>query len=503
MMKVVTTQTMRDFDRTTIQNGTASEVLMYRAACGIKDAMCRHLDLSDKEILILCGSGNNGGDGYALALLLSPICKGVSILPVTGPAKSKDAKYFEAQCLQYGVAIKREADELSCDVAVDAVFGAGFDGVLPEKVAEVFRKISKISCYTVAVDIPSGIDSDGGYVDPFSLKADLTVTFHCRKRGHVLPYTAARCGIIEIADIGLDDYKTAEDWHYIDDTDVKEKLPTRDDCGHKGTFGTLVSIVGCKRYQGAATLSAMASLRGGCGILEVIVPEIIAPIVSAKINSGIVVGASCSKDGLFDKSALQILKNELEERKPTAVLFGSGIGKGEANEEILLHLLASDIPLIIDGDGLGYLVSHLEKLKQRKAPTILTPHVGEFSRLCNRSVETVIEDFQCLGSDFAKENNIILVLKSDTVMIAGKRGEVSFLRNPNSGLAKGGSGDVLAGLIASFAAQGICAEDSALLGVYFHSLAAKLAATECGKYAMLPDDVLKNIPRAILPFEKN
>ncbi len=502
-MKIVTTETMRDFDCITIQNGTPSEVLMYRAACGVKDAMLSYTDLSRCDILILCGSGNNGGDGYALALLLAPICKSVSVLPATGAAKSDDAKYYESQCLQYGITFRDSADDLKCDVVVDAVFGSGFDGELPECIADIFRKVKKYSPFVVAVDVPSGMDGNGEYVDKNCLAADVTVTFHCRKRCHVLPYTAAFCGKIEVADIELTDYISDTAWHYIDETDIKEKLPRRSDFGHKGTFGTLISVVGCKKYQGAATLSAMASLRGGCGILEVLVPDLIYETVAGKINSGIVIGCPCSADGFFAKDALQVLSDEMLARNPKAVLFGSGVGKCDAANEIASFLLQTDIPLIIDGDGIGCLSNHLELLKIRKATTIITPHVGEFARLTNRTVENVLQNFYEVASAFAKEYHVTLVLKSDTTVIAAKDGSVSFLRNPNSGLAKGGSGDVLAGLIAAFSAQGICAEDSAILGVYFHSAAAKLAAQQFGKYAMLPDDVIQNISRAIFPFEVN
>ncbi len=274
---------------------------------------------------------------------------------------------------------------------------------------------------------------------------------------------------------------------------VKAHLPHRPDNAHKGTMGTLCSITGSYGFSGAAVLSAKAALRSGVGLLFQIIPEAIYPVYAASVYESVCVPVSGSALGTVSPADLDAIQNTVD--RASAVLIGCGMGNTPATAAVLRAVISrSRVPVIIDADGINALSLHKDILDAAHPPLILTPHIKEFSRLTGLSVSEILSDQQGAAERFIKDHpDLVLVLKSHRTVIASK-GETCLNTAGNSGMAKGGSGDVLAGIIASLTAQGANPADAAAMGVHIHALAGDLAAQRFSKTAMLPSDIIACLP---------
>lgn len=281
---------------------------------------------------------------------------------------------------------------------------------------------------------------------------------------------------------------TALDLRYL-----REHLPHRPDNAHKGTMGTLCSITGSCGFSGAAVLSAKAALRSGVGLLFQIIPEAIYPVYASSVYESVCVPVTGSALGTVSPADLDAIQNTVD--RASAVLIGCGMGNTPATAEVLRAVVSrSRVPVIIDADGINALSLHKDILDTPKPPLILTPHIKEFSRLTGLSVSEILSDQQGAAEQFIREHpDLVLVLKSHRTVIASK-GETFLNTAGNSGMAKGGSGDVLAGVIASLAAQGASPVEAAAMGVHIHALAGDLAAQRFSKTAMLPSDIIACLP---------
>ncbi len=493
-MYIGLSEKVRLVDRLTAQKyGTDGLTLMHNAASAVFEILSRQ-DLSQKKICILCGKGNNAGDGFALAAMLGKCALDVTLVLLCGNSFSPDAQYYFRQCPQNVKII--ENSFVDADIYVDAVFGTGFVGDLPDHISKIFEKANVTDAFKIAIDIPSGINADTGECSVHAFRADITVTFEILKIAHVLPTSRDFCGKVEVMDIGLS--KDAMDEAGFDMQLLNGySLPTKNACLHKGSNGTLFSIVGCRKYQGAATLSLRASLRGGCGIVAAFVPESIYVPLACKLDSAIIHACSENEQGMHASKTINTVSDELAKRIPDAILAGSGMGVQYATREIIEFVLQQQCPCVIDGDGLRYVSGEL--LKERGQGTVLTPHLGEFARMVHSDVPTVMRDRFALSRKYAQDKNCILVLKDSVTVIATPDGKQWVLSSPNAGMAKGGSGDVLAGLIASFLAQGFSPEEAVKAGLWYHSAAGICALERKGEYAMLPSDVIDELSNVIRP----
>ncbi len=476
-------------DRLSVEKyGKSSVELMLGAARAVFEVLKKQ-DLEKADICILCGKGNNAGDGFALASMLQPVAENVTLVLLCGEQFSEDAEYYFKR-LPASIKIYRDTF-VEADIYVDAVFGTGFTGELPENVSSVFQKVSQSSSLKIAIDIPSGVNADTGVCSEDAFQADITVTFEILKYAHILPKSNAFCGEIEIKDIGLADGAIQEvgiDVQLLDGC----RLPKKSATLHKGSNGCLFSVVGCKQYQGAATLSTKAALRGGCGIVNVFVPQSAYLPIASKVDSAVIHSCFENKLGMFSVKALDKIDAEIKKRVPDAILVGSGIGNQTTSKKIVDFVLRQKVNCVVDGDGLRYLTD--EMLQNREGETILTPHVAEFAAMLETDISNVLNNRFALCKAYSENNQCILVLKDFITIITLPDGKQWVLSAPNAGMAKGGSGDVLAGLIASFLAQGLDAACAARAGVWFHSAAGKRANELYGEYAMLPSDVISQLP---------
>jgi len=443
-----------------------------------------------RSAIVWCGPGNNGGDGVAAARLLLELGWRVKCVLVGDRAKmTDDCREMERRLAEAGGVLEdfdrsEQEQYMPFDVAIDALFGVGLTRDLGPDAALAARMTRWGTGWVVSADVPSGIHADTGDVMGEAVKADVTVTFSRGKPGLFVGKGAVHSGRVVVADIGIPD----ELYPDPPQTVLAERdmlyLPPRPVDAHKGDFGKLFILAGSRGYTGAAALCARAAVRGGAGLTTLAVPEEIYPILAAKCCDEAMVWPWPEDD------------EELIEKAKgyTAAAIGPGLGQGQRAERLVLKLLRElDCPIILDADGLNLISRHIHVLDEREAPTILTPHDGEFARLSG--CELPIRDRLGAARAFAQKHHCTLVLKGHRTITAAHGGVCVIDPTGNPGMAKGGSGDVLAGLMGALAAQEVT--DAPAAAVWLHGRAGDLAAEDKGEYGMTPSDLIEQIPYAM------
>ncbi len=479
-MDVLTKELIRRSEEKAVQSGAFSFLeLMKKAGDRACEIICNSINVKNKKIAILCGNGNNGGDGFVIAQNLKSRGALVTvIMPLDEPVTDSAKHYYS---LLSGIDFKDDLDS-EYDIIIDAIFGIGLNRAPNRNILTLINKANLQRAYKVAIDIPSGIECDSGKILSGCIDADLTVTFIALKPCFMLPPATDFIGKVVVADIDVRPlgykYKTIE----------SPVLPQRKPNSHKGTFGTAALFCGSYGMAGAAVLSARACLRSGVGIAKCIIPKSIYDILTSSVPEAVCVIAKQTRRGTF-KSDIDI-KRALD--KATAVLIGCGMGNDKSTRKLVLRLLKNTkIPTVIDADGINALVSNINILKKTNAPIILTPHPAEMARLCGKTVKEIEENRVKAACDFAKDYNCIVALKGANTLIATPEGEVYFNICGNTGLATGGSGDVLAGITVSYLAQGLKPLEALKAAIYIHSSTADKVAKIKGERALLPSDIIE------------
>lgn len=508
-MKIVTSQQIKNIDRRAIHGfGIPGPVLMENAAAAVMAEMERFFEgLANARIGIICGKGNNGGDGLALARRLS--IRGVAVrvaLLSSFAAVKGEAKVNLSILRKTDVELVQNASSRSLadiiawsDVLVDAMLGVGLSSPLKGTYAQAVDMINASGNPVVAVDIPTGIDADTGAVLGAAVKADLTVTMALLKRGLVLYPGAAYAGAVRIADIGIPREvieKEKASMSLLDRGAVRGVISTRVLDAHKGDFGHLMVVAGSPGKAGAAVMAAAGALRAGAGLVSVATPNNLVPIIQSRIAEAMCVPSAESREGTLGVGSEEELLKAM--RKMSACAIGPGLSTHYETVQAVRSLIQRlTIPAVIDADGLNALVGFTDILKRVKASVILTPHPGEMGRLLGISSDEVQKDRITIASGFALKHNVTLVLKGAATLVATPQGWVFVNSTGNPGMATGGTGDALTGMIGGFLAQGYGASQAACLGVYLHGLAGDLAAKEKGETSMLAGDLIEKIPEAI------
>ena len=442
-----------------------------------------------RSAIVWCGPGNNGGDGVAVARYLLEMGWQVKCVLVGDRAKMTDGclemerRLSEAGGLLEDFDPDQREQYMFFDVAIDAMFGVGLRRDLEPDAALAAQLTRCGTGWVVAVDVPSGIHADTGEVMGAAVRADVTVPFSRGKPGLYVGQGAAHGGRVVVADIGIpeDVYPKRTQTVLVDREDLS--LPRRPAFSHKGDFGRLFILAGSRGYTGAAALCAQAAVRSGAGLTTLAVPEDVYPVLAARCCGEAMVWPWPQDDGGIVEKA----------RGCTAAVVGPGLGRGERAERLVLTLLRElDCPVVLDADGLNIISEHIDVLDERKGPTVLTPHDGEFARLSGCALP--IRDRLEAARAFARRHRCAVVLKGHRTIVAGDSGcAVNPTGNP--GMAKGGSGDALAGLMGALAAQKI--SDGPELAVWIHGRAGDLAAEDKGEYGMTPTDLIEQIPYAM------
>ena len=534
-MRVVTSAQMRQIEEASLHHDLTFQRLMENAGSAAAAFLRRTFKIQDRHFIIFCARGNNGGDGLVVARKLTEHDVNVVVTLLDGQPTSPEAQEMYRQLDAMGVPIlpfEHAADKLSSwltqtDLVVDAICGTGFRGKLREHHRQACDLINNSTCAIVSLDIPTGVECDCGRVAQGAVKADFTLVFDSLKPAHVLPASKDQCGAVEVLDIGIPDearagivygtYGAPEEDPLPEQLEAssapEEKIlrqapsvtrkmtlskafdliPPRREDAHKGTFGRLVNVAGSARYRGAAILSTLGALRCGTGLVTLCSTEPVCAAAASRVPEAILIPLAQNDLGTLDGTLpLSALTECLE--SADAVVFGCGLGNNLHTARLLEHVLQNtSSPMVLDADGINAVAGNIHVLKEAKAPLLLTPHPGEMARLAGCDIPQVEADREAVALEFAHRHNVTVVLKGPRTLIACPDGELTVNETGNSGLAKGGSGDLLAGMIGALLAQGMSPRHAAAVGVFLHGIAADRTAKRLSRTAMLPRDVLEDL----------
>ncbi len=507
-MRVLSAEAMQAVDRRAIDElGIPGLVLMENAAIGVVDGICERFG-GARSAAILCGPGNNGGDGLAIARQLDARGFAVQIVLVgaTRPLAG-DAGVQLAICERIGLPIRRlegEADLAAAtaatgaaDLLVDALFGTGLGRPLDGLFARVAGWINESDLPVVAVDLPSGLSGSRAVPLGPHVVADLTVTFGVPKIAHLFPPAADAVGELWVADLGIPQrlFERAEgDLRLLVDEEMRLLIQPRDPEGHKGDYGHTLIVAGSEGKSGAALLATRAAIRSGAGLVSIAVPESLMPVLEASSLESMTIGLPTAADGGLAPVALDRLLAAAAERQVLAV--GPGLGLAASTVEVVRRLVVgSTLPLVLDADGLNAFAGRIEELAERSAPLVLTPHPAELARLLEWEKARILADRPAAVREAVARSGAVVVLKGHLSLIGDADG-IAINPTGNPGMATGGAGDVLTGLIAGLIGQGRSATEAAELGVYAHGLAGDLAVAERGELGLAAGDLLERLPDA-------
>jgi len=513
-MKLASAAQMRELDRKAIEEREIPSIdLMERAAAEVAQAALNLLpDKPGKcRAAVFCGAGNNGGDGIGAARLLFLMGLRVRVFLVGEYARlTPDAMEETGRLSECGVELEdfdpvdkaQAAWVRGSQIIIDAIFGVGLSrNIAPEsKFAAAIDLINRCKGGTViAADIASGVEADTGRVLGCAVRADRTVTFSLPKIGQAVGEGALFSGAVTVHDIGIPAALVREvvcPVQTAEEDFAAAALPPRKRDGHKGDFGKLLIIGGSVGFTGAPYLTALAAERSGCGLVYLGVPEVIWEAEAARCVSAMPFPLA-ERRGALSRRALPALLERLAGCDVLAL--GPGLGRSESARQLVLEVLReTEKPVVLDADGINALKGHIDILDSRRGRvTILTPHDGEFSRL-----GTLTGDRAGTARAFAQAHGCVLVLKGHRTVTAGPEGNALVNTTGNSGLAKGGSGDVLTGLIASLLAQGASPMMAAAGGVWLHGRAGDIAAEALTEYSVTPEDVIGAFPKVFSQLKK-
>ena len=483
----------------TDDRGIASLDLMEAAGAALARETEILLQDSDRSpVRIVCGKGNNGGDGLVAARLLRDAGHEVDVLLLwpageLSPDAASNLERLGGAFREVSTADLPEALAGSGAI-VDAIFGTGFEGAPRDPAAAAIEAIDAAGSPVVACDIPSGVDGSSGEVAGAAVDADATVTFHTRKLGQVVAPGKWRTGRLCVAPIGIPDGGPAEPVAGVISADVLDRAPRRGAESTKFSSGEVLIVGGSRGLTGAPAMAAGAAIRAGAGYATVGCPESLEPILEVKLTEVMTIGLDEVGGGLGAAAAVPILDRAT---RAACVVVGPGIGRAEHSAGLVRELAQRiGAPLLIDADGLNALGTDLARLARREHPTILTPHAGELGRLLGRPSDEVTAHRLQSAREAADAANAIVVLKGDdTIVVDGDRVGVNAIESP--ALATAGTGDVLSGTIGAMVARGMEPFEAACAGVVGHALAGRVAAERHGTESVIATDVIAALPEGL------
>jgi len=515
-MKVLTSKEMKEIDRKAIEEiGIPGPVLMENAGLQVVRVLRAIFPQPGREkIVIVAGKGNNGGDGLVVARHLFNCGAVPLVLLLAGREEVRgDAALNLKIAASIGITIKeirsqedwkRQKKVLErATVIVDAIFGTGLVKPAAGLYARAIDGINKSGAFKLAVDIPSGLSSDGYELIGPAVRADLTVTLAAPKIGHIFPPSEELVGELVVADISVPRALLEDDHLKLELVEKPSLLPSfkkRKRDAHKGTYGHIFIISGSLGKTGAASMAARAALKMGAGLVTVGTPASCLPIVARSMAELMTEPLAETKEKTISAEALPRAMNLI--RGKDALLVGPGISTQESTCEFLWKLIPKiKLPVVIDADGLNILSLKPELLSKLPRPAILTPHPGEFARLIGSSIAEVLEKKLELVPSFTQKYGVYLVLKGYRTLVADPEGRIFINPTGNPGMATGGSGDVLSGMIASLLMQLKDPLQAAIAAVYVHGLSGDLAAQKIGEKALIAGDLIRFLPQALKMME--
>lgn len=485
--------------------------LMENAGHGIFSVIREEVgEVEGLSFAIVCGKGNNGGDGFVIARWLANSDADVTAFLLGRRSEVKgDAKVNLDIAVKSGIEVveirgpasmsKLEEGLRHADIAIDAIFGTGFEGAARGLPATAIEILNAFEGVLISVDVPSGLDSTTGDVQGPCILADVTATLCLPKRGLILYPGRGYAGDVYVVDIGVPAAAIEAEEVKVEIVDLGHVLslfPMRPSSAHKGRFGHVLVVAGSAGFTGAAALSSMSALKAGCGLVTLGIPESLNDMMAAKLTEVMTLPLPETPGRTLSSRALDRILKFL--KKADVLAIGPGISTNPETRELVSELVPRlTCPAVIDADGLNNLASDTSLIRKCKAPLVLTPHPGEASRLIGASATDIDRNRIDYAIAMSKEFSCTVVLKGAPTVTANQEGFANVNSTGNSGMATGGSGDVLTGMIAGFLAQGMEGFDASTLAVYLHGLAGDIAAEANTEYSLVAGDILENIPLAI------
>ncbi len=511
-MKLVTSAQMRELDRRTIEAfGTPGELLMERAGQGVAAAVLRLAGLTARMGCVRCvaGKGNNGGDAFVVARLLHEMGLDVQLVLAAERDELKgDARIHFDRMVEAGVhpvslahagGLPPDNAHADRELVVEGVLGTGITGAPRGAADEAIALVNQLGIHrpVVAIDVPSGLNSDTDTAEGAVVRADLTVTMGLPKQGLVAPQAADVVGTIEVVAIGIpSDYiaELPDDTGLITGAELRHLFPRRPRASHKGTYGHALLIGGSREFSGAIAMAAMSAVRSGAGLVTVLTPADTAPTVATLIPEAMVHGGADRVDGSLAAEAITNWPHELDEFD--AILVGPGLTRSLDAQSLCQTVIdTATVPLVLDADALPD-ADRAAVLNRASAPLVLTPHPGEMARLLGCDTAAVQADRLRSARRAAAHTGATVVLKGHGTIVAQPNGKAAINSTGNPGMASGGMGDVLAGLLVGLLAQGIAPADAAKAAVFLHGRAADIAAWQSAQRSLTAGDVIETLALA-------
>lgn len=510
-MHILTSEAMRDADRRTIQEiGVPASVLMENAGRAVVRVMAARIeDLESLSIAIVCGKGGNGGDGLVVLRTLAGLGYDARAV-VLAPFESLSGEALDnlQSALKLGLPVESAgtseawSDALShvasADVVVDALFGTGLTEAPRGTYQRVLEDVNDLDTFRVAIDVPSGLSSDSGRIPGVAFDADLTIALAAPKVCHFIPPASELCGEVEVVEIGIPPrflQSGLTRLETIDPAGLASALPRRRPRSHKGDYGHLLLVAGSVGKTGAAVMAAEAALRTGVGLVTVATPSSAIAMMAPRLPEAMWEPLPETDSGALSIRALPRLRELLSDRQ--AMALGPGLGTEDETVSLVQEIVgASERPTVVDADGINSLARAPEKIPTGRA-LALTPHPGEAGRLLGLSAKDVESDRLQAVRRIAASAKAHVLLKGHRTLVSDPSGNVQVNLTGNAGMATGGTGDVLTGVLGALLAQGVDVSEALPLGAHLHGLAGDLAATEVGQTSLIATDLIRKLSEAL------
>lgn len=506
-MHVLTSENMKKTEQAANNGGLSYYTMMERAGYGCGDIIAG-CDTASK-VTILCGKGKNGGDGLVIAQRLwQKGFRKIFVILVHGEITDSLCLEMYSNMIKYPVVVTdmtKEKDTAlfhleTADVIIDSIFGIGFKGLLGGEAYDAVRKSNENkTAYKFAIDIPSGLTADGVYDGQEYFRTDETLSMITFKPVHVIKPTACMCGKTTVIDIGIGkEYSApyAEKYKVLTKNEALECIKTRSFNAHKGTFGNCLTICGSRNMTGCVYLCNQAATEMGAGIVYAAFPDCIYSAVTPKINEPVLLPLESNNDGRISKIACKELFKKMQ--KASVIAIGCGIGTDNDTEQVVEFVVTNAVcPVILDADALNVIAKNTDILKTASCDIIVTPHPGEMARLTKKTVAEIESNRIDTAAEFAKEYGVTVLLKGANTVIADKNGRICINATGNPSMARGGSGDVLTGIVAALVTQTEDTFTAACTGAYIHGLAGDYVTEKYGSLAATPSRIISNLHCAI------
>lgn len=509
-MRVLTVENTRKLEALANNTGISYLQLMENAGSYCARIIRKTFENTNKRnVLVVCGKGKNGGDGLVIARKLTENGYKVNVLMAMGlPVDNESSEMLSrVRAMDINIVYYNEkADKYFDDaqIIVDCIFGVGFRGTPDEAITSLIERINSSSATVVSIDVPSGLEGDSGNAPQNAVSADMTIAILVHKPVHVLKPAIEKCGKIIVAPLGIPEscYSQVEaNLFTLGADEIKSNFKKREADSHKGTYGTVLVIGGSYEMPNAVFFAGQGAVNSGAGLVKLAFPSVAYNAIAPKTYEQVLVPLESNKMGRISQNAIKRL--EIELKKCSCVVIGCGMGKDEDTKAVTEFVIKnSDVPVIIDADGINCLENNINIIDSAKVPVILTPHPKELSRIAGATLESIQENRGAVAASFTKAHKSILVLKgASTLVSTWEYDDIYVNTTGNAGMATGGTGDVLSGVIASFIAQGVKPFESAVSGVYIHGMTGDIVTEKYSIMGNTPSLMLSELSRVLKNFE--